>query len=182
MTKAKNKYIMGLKGGQVVLGDIPAPNLPVGSLLDYTRNKGKERNAPLANYCGPGTLYSSRVSGKPPFKNFIKPTTNTDWHCMNHDYEYSKIHKGLRLNNISQAKAKKLARTADKKLRMGALKNTLSPNPVESTLAKGTALGMTGKMTSEDLGLLDPLKYVKPKEGGKKDPVKKLINKMNPTK
>lgn len=176
-----------IQGNGVSLDEygIPKPNLPVGGIKDYIAHLPNEKNfhAPMANYCGPRTAYAERIM------QGIKPTTKTDAGCMRHDYAFARIGKRLQEGIITNRQAKEETRKADETLKATAENSMGTFNPIENIHAKATLIGMNTKMGSEDLHLMDPLKFIKGEgiQGGKKkrrrrkkDPIKKLRKQMKP--
>jgi hypothetical protein len=99
----------------------------------------------MSQYCGPNTNLKTRLA------RGDKGISPTDVLCKNHDMAYATISE-------SQAPDKKKidkVRKADMKLYNDAKK-------INSINSKAVQIGMKAKMLSEDVGLIDPLKYTRP--------------------
>ena len=170
-------------GGQQILTapDVPDSDITIRNYVLPRRNRetGKiEKHMPLGNYIGPMTDVIRRLN------EGVLPTTRVDRGAMNHDVAYYNIRTGLRNGTITIPKAEERVRQADNVLIAEAQKTVLAPlNATNSSHGIGAMTGMKLKKVAEDVGLLDPLKFIgkgklRKIKGVGKDPLSKLRKSM----
>jgi hypothetical protein len=91
------------------------------------------------------------------------PTDKIDEGGLQHDRDYSNIARLRDSGQVSKAEALKLIRDSDSRF-LSHMKDNISANPWAGTLGY---LGIKGKNLLEDVGLIDPNKFVAMKIGGK---------------
>ena len=124
-----------------------------------------EKHLPGSNYIGPETDIVRRLNEK------IIPTTQCDKAAMRHDIDYFNIRSKLRDAQIIPSMAKKAVRASDNLLIQAATKAANDKtNLLNRTHGKLTAPAIKSKKIAENIGVLDPLKFV----GKGKDPLKKM--------
>jgi hypothetical protein len=94
------------------------------------------------SYCGPGTKLGGQA-----------PINKVDEHCKTHDYEYDAFERNK--NKIPASDLKRMVRESDNKLVSNIERS--GQNDFGSMLSKW---GIKGKIALEDLGLLNPLKFI----------------------
>lgn len=93
-------------------------------------------------YCGAGTKLGGQA-----------PINKVDSHCMTHDYEYDAFERNK--NKIPASDLKRMIRESDNKLISNIERS--GQNDFGATLSKW---GIKAKMALENLGLLDPFKFI----------------------
>jgi hypothetical protein len=130
------------------------------STFHNIKNTIKDRGTTLltgTHYVGPFNSLSDEYIRTHP------PTDKIDEGALQHDKDYSHI-AGLRdSGKVTQKEALKLIRDSDSRF-LSHMKDNHSANRWASTLGY---LGIKGKNILEDLGLIDPNKFVALKVGGK---------------
>lgn len=112
-----------------------------------------EKHFPGHNFTGPGTQITWRL------EHGIKPMNKVDEASMYHDIEYTDIMNKLQSHKITDQKARALVRIADQKAISAIKKLTKSEIPSDDS-AFWVSNILTKKMESEDLGLIDRLKFI----------------------
>jgi len=130
------------------------------STFHHIKNTIKDRGTTLltgTHYVGPFNSLSDEYIRTHP------PTDKIDEGGLQHDKDYSHI-AGLRdSGQVSQKEALKLIRDSDLRF-LGHMKEHYNANPWASSLGY---IGIKGKNLLEDIGLIDPNKFVALKVGGK---------------
>jgi hypothetical protein len=130
------------------------------STFHNIKNTIKDRGTTLltgTHYVGPFNSLSDEYIRTHP------PTDKIDEGGLQHDKDYSHI-AGLRdSGTVSQKEALKLIRDSDLRF-LDHMKEHYNANPWASSLGY---LGIKGKNILEDIGLIDPNKFVALKIGGK---------------
>lgn len=154
-----------LKGSRTI-GKALCPPGYVGKVHDQE----KPRHLPCHNFTGPGTDVWARINAG------IKPMNPVDSGSQQHDITYDQVAKALKAGTMSKDKAKQVLRESDKEL-----VRRVRANNVPKRDAFIVDKAISGKMKAEDLGIVDPLKYVKgsgkEKEPEKPNPLKNLRKK-----
>ena len=120
-----------------------------------TRYQGRfEHHFPLCNFLGPGTFYHLRLNHE--------PTNFADSIAKVHDKDYSEISDGIRKKTLNKQQVQKLVREADDKL-LDSISKTTEYNASALLRNFVTAKIIGGKELLEDLNLLEPDSFVKPK-------------------
>jgi len=109
---------------------------------------------PGHNFTGPGTDVHGRI------RLGIRPTNKVDAGSMQHDLDYGIIKDTWSAGRINDEEAADWVRKADLKLvrHVEALKGRDIPDDGSQ---RAVSIAMRSKMLSEDLGLLNPLMFMK---------------------
>lgn len=113
-----------------------------------------ERHAPCANYAGPGTHYKKRIA------RGDDPVSNSDRAAMEHDRAYNEISELYSQGKITKEKAAEMGRIADRAM-VSTIRtlNRDTPEGKKWYTAMSSQL-ISAKIMLEDLGILDPTKFV----------------------
>jgi hypothetical protein len=123
------------------------------SFLSNTWNVIKNRGSTLltgSHYIGPFNALSDEYIRTHPPKDLV------DAGALHHDLDYSRIAKARDAGKISADETKRLIRESDERFLSNTAKN-IDQNRWGGTLGY---LGIKGKNILEDLGVLDPNKFV----------------------
>lgn len=119
-------------------------------------NFAGENHAPCANFCGPGTRVYERI------ERGDKPINSADAACMQHDLDYAEIVDDQRAGRLTREQVPQRVREADNRM-LEALRQTQGDSG--RMLGFHRAIGqqiISAKKKLEDMGLLDPQKFVDP--------------------
>lgn len=123
-----------------------AKSIGVGGLIHTAKNwsQGFYSAPGKYNYCGPGNRLDNG-----------EPTNASDMGCRQHDLDYSNFAREKRKGNLSEQETKTLVRESDHRLI-----NHLQAQPDRDIGSYASEYGIRMKTLLEDVGLLDPLKFV----------------------
>lgn len=146
------------------------------SVRDWVPNRRNaqgqlELHVPFANWAGPRTHVERRL------REGVKPTTVTDAAAKIHDLDYLQIGNLLRRGAITRDEAIRRVRESDKKLIKASY--AAPSGPIEQLHAKAARSGMIIKKAAEDLGVMNPTKFV---TGGNVDLPAQFQDKSKPRK
>jgi hypothetical protein len=123
-----------------------AKAIGIGGLFHTARNwtSGFMSAPGKYNYCGPG---NSLANGE--------PTNGSDAGCRQHDMDYSNFARERRKGNLSDVEARQLTRESDQRLI-----SHLQGQSDRDIGSYASEYGIRAKNALEDIGLLNPLKFV----------------------
>lgn len=123
-----------------------AKNIGVGGLFHTAKNwsQGFYSAPGTYNYCGPGNSLNNG-----------EPTNASDAACRQHDIDYGNFAKERRKGNLTDQEARELVRESDARLIQG-----LQQSENRDLGSYASEYGIKFKTLLEDVGLLDPMKYV----------------------
>jgi hypothetical protein len=124
----------------------------IKSLMTYDPKKDKPAHYPGHNYTGPGTPLEDNLLFN------IEPVNAIDAAARQHDVDYFYIAQRLHLGRITRQQAIKDTREADLKL----LHSATAAEGIIDGSQRAVMTIMQAKMKLEDLGLMNPLKFVVP--------------------